>query len=120
MPPDLAPRAEPTATGLPAVERVRTQARVPGTDRDAVVVRFANGARLRYSRTADGDAVAEAWFPPDAADPAVVNERRDAGASPKAVALDALGAYLTFDDRARAEFVWGERNVAALLGEIEE
>jgi len=34
---------------LPPVMKVLPHATVPGTDRDAVVVRFGNGARLRYA-----------------------------------------------------------------------
>jgi hypothetical protein len=113
MPDQQGTRAEPDGS-LPAVTAVRTRVRERG--RDAVVVEFANGARLRYRET-DGP-VEEAWLPPEAdpADPAVLNDREtEAGA--EALALRALAEYLSFDGRPRAAFVWGEENLEALLGE---
>jgi hypothetical protein len=112
------PRGEPDGS-LPAVVAVRTRVRKRG--RDAVVIEFANGARLRYRET-DGP-VEEAWLPPgadtaDAADPPVVNER-ETEADAESLALRAVGEYLSFDGRRRAAFVWGERNLAVLLGERE-
>jgi hypothetical protein len=102
------------AGDLPAVVEVRTRARVEG--RDAVVVRFENGARLRYVDREGG--VREDWLPPDGDEPARTNDRAsDGDGSAEALALRAVGAYLSFDGRARAAFVWGERNVATLLGE---
>ena len=105
------PRAESDGP-LPAVVDVRTRVRERG--QDAVVVRFDNGARLRY-READ-DAVEEAWLGPESEQPAVTN-RREGEAGAEALALRALGEYLSFDSRRRAAFVWGERNLTALLGE---
>jgi hypothetical protein len=102
---------------LPDVVGVRT--RVVDRGRETVVVEFENGAELRY-HAPDGDrgAVEEAWVAPDddPATPAVVNERA-ADAGVEALALRAVGEYLSFDGRPRAEFVWGEANLHALLGE---
>jgi hypothetical protein len=108
-------RAEPDAgTGLPAIVGVRTRVVEESTE-GAVVVRFANGARLRYRETAAG--IEEAWVPPDGdpGDPAVTHAR-EADVGTEALALRTIGEYLSFDDRRRAEFVWGETNVAVLLG----
>ncbi|MFC7229597.1 hypothetical protein N0B31_19520 [Salinirubellus salinus] len=102
---------------LPDVVGVRT--RVVDRGRETVVVEFENGAELRYRAPAeDGAPVEEAWVAPgaDPADPTVVNER-GADAGEEALALRAVGEYLSFDDRRRAAFVWGERNLSALLGE---
>jgi hypothetical protein len=90
---------------LPDLSAVRTQATVGG--HDAVVVHFANGARLRYVQTED--AVHEEWLPPGADTPARTTERTDTGLA--AAALNAVGEYLSFDDRARAAFVWGTENL---------
>lgn len=104
------------ADDLPAIVGVRTRARIEG--RDAVVVRFENGARLRYVDREGG--VREGWLPPDGDEPARTNDRATDGDEPAAtLALRAVGAYLSFDGRARAAFVWGERNVATLLGETD-
>lgn len=97
---------------LPAVVGVRTRVRERATD--AVVVRFANGARLRYREA--GDSFEEAWLPPGGEEPALTS-RRDADAGAEALALRAVGEYLSFDSRRRAAFVWGEEILAALLGE---
>jgi len=105
------PFADPDGP-LPAVVEVRTRVRERGTD--AVVVRFANGARLRYRE--GNDAVEEGWLPPDG-DEASVTSRREADAGAEALALRAVGEYLSFGSRRRAAFVWGEENLAALLGE---
>lgn len=113
MPDQQGTRAE-SDESLPAVVDVRTRVRERG--RDAVVVAFANGARLRFRET-DGP-VEEAWLPPGATEPAVVNDREtEAGA--EALALRAVGEYLSFDGRRRAAFVWGEENARAVLGEGE-
>lgn len=105
------PCADPDGP-LPAIVDVRTRVRERGAD--AVVVRFANGARLRYRE--GSDAVEEAWLPPGGDEPAVTTPRAaDVGA--EALALRAVGEYLSFDSRRRAAFVWGEENLAALLGE---
>ena len=102
---------------LPDVVGVRT--RVVDGGRETVVVEFENGAELRYRAPAESDGpVEETWVAPvdDPAAPTVVNERTaDAGA--EALALRAIGEYLSFDGRPRAEFVWGEQNLTALLGE---
>jgi hypothetical protein len=98
------------AAALPAIVRVRTQATVRGND--AVVVRFATGARLRYVET--GNAVREEWLPPDADEPVRTVERPDADRAE--LALNAVGEYLTFDGRDRAAFVWGSENVAVVTG----
>lgn len=102
---------------LPDVVGVRTRALDRG--RETVVVEFENDAEVRYRTPAEaGDPIVEAWVAPDddPADPTVVNERSaDVGA--EALALRTVGEYLSFDDRRRAEFVWGERNLTALLGE---
>jgi hypothetical protein len=109
--------ADPTPereSALPAVVAVRT--RVVEGSREAVVVEFANGAQVRY-RQRDGR-VEEVWVPPgtDPAD-ATVRHDREADAGVEAVALRLVGEYLSFDDRRRAEFVWGAENTAALLGD---
>jgi len=101
---------EADAAALPPIVRVRTQATVRG--RDAVVVRFATGARLRYVDT--GDAVREEWLPPEADEPARTVERPDADRAE--LALNAVGEYLTFDGRDRAAFVWGADNVELIAG----
>lgn len=101
------------ATDLPAVDRIRAQAR-DDRGRHLVVVAFENGARLQYRRTNAG--VREEWVGPDADDP-IRAHLKDADGGPKALALEAVGTYLSFDDRARAEFVWGAANVATVLGE---
>lgn len=96
--------------------RILPHATVPGTDRDAVVVRFGNGARLRYAEAGpDAEEVREAWFAPEDPedDPSRVHDRDVESVA--AAALGAVGAYLTFDSRRRAEFVWGEANVEVLL-----
>lgn len=102
---------------LPDVVGVRT--RVVDGGRETVVVAFENGAEIRYRAPAEGDClIEEAWVAPtdDPTAPSVVNERAaDAGA--EALALRAVGEYLSFDGRARARFVWGEENLTALLGE---
>jgi hypothetical protein len=109
---------DPGDDPLPPVTKVLTHATVPGTDRKAVVVRFGNGARLRYAEAGQDDGetgVREAWFAPADPDddPSRVHERE--AESVAAAALGAVGAYLTFDTRRRAEFVWGEANVEVLL-----
>jgi hypothetical protein len=104
------PTAAPAATDLPAVVAVRTRV-VDDAGREATVVEFDNGARLRY-RAVD-DAVREAWLPPDAE--AATHEYDREADSPAALACRTVGEYLSFDRRARAEFVWGEANVATLL-----
>jgi hypothetical protein len=103
-----------TETELPAVTTIRTRVIEAGCE--AVAVEFANGAQVRYRETEAG--IEEAWIRPgaDPADPAVTHVREaDAGA--EALALRTLGEYLSFDGRRRAAFVWGEENVAAILGE---
>lgn len=96
--------------------RILPHATVPDTDRDAVVVRFGNGARLRYVEAGpDAEGVSEAWFAPeDPEDDPSRSWNREAE-SVAAAALGAVGAYLTFNSRRRAEFVWGEANVGVLL-----
>lgn len=105
--------AAESETALPAVTTVRTRAIDDGCE--TVVVEFANGAQLRYRETADG--IEEAWVRPDGdpADPAVTHVR-EAEAGAEALALRTLGEYLSFDGRRRAAFVWGEANVAAIVG----
>lgn len=108
---DEPPAEEQTdPTALPPIVRVRTQATVRG--RDAVVVRFGTGARLRYVDT--GNAVREEWLPPTADEPARTVERADADRAE--LALNAVGEYLTFDGRDRAAFVWGTDNVEIVTG----
>lgn len=107
-----ATRATPDGD-LPAITRVRTRVVEGTTDDHAVVIAFENGAEIRYRDT--DDAVREAWVPPAEDDPAVVHEREDEPV--RAVALGTVGAYLSFDGRTRAAFVWGEENVDVLLGE---
>lgn len=105
------------AETLPDVVGVRT--RVVDRGRETVVVEFGNGAELRYRAPTEGDrAVEEAWVAPgdDPTAPTVVNER-PADAGTEALALRAIGEYLSFDGRTRAAFVWGEENLTALLGE---
>lgn len=117
MPPQRSRAVPGTAaeqdTDLPAVTTVRT--RVIDDGCEAVVVEFANGAQIRYREAEAG--IEEAWIRPDGepADPAVTHVREaDAGA--EALALRTLAEYLSFDGRRRAQFVWGEENVTALLG----
>ncbi len=105
------PRVDPGGP-LPTIVGVRTRVRERGAD--AVVMEFANGARLRYRE--GGGAVEEAWLPPEDEEPAVTN-RREADAGAEALALRTVGEYLSFGSRRRAAFVWGEENLAALLGE---
>lgn len=97
---------------LPAVTKIRTRVRVG--DEDAVVVRFANGPRLRFQETDDG--VEEAWFPPDTTEPTVTNVKRE-DVTAETLALRVVGEYLSFNNRRRAAFVWGKQNLEALLGE---
>lgn len=104
------PESQDGASALPPIVRVRTQATIRG--RDAVVVRFGTGARLRYVDI--GDAVREEWLPPDADEPARTVDRPDGDRA--ALALNAIGEYLTFEDRDRAAFVWGVRNVELVTG----
>ncbi|PSP59246.1 hypothetical protein BRC72_01570 [Halobacteriales archaeon QH_7_66_36] len=96
-----------SGSDLPAVEQVRTQATVAG--RDAVVIRFESGARLRYVATET--AVREEWFAPDDEEPRRTTEREPPLCR---AALDTLGEYLSFDDRAHASFVWGAGNVEVI------
>lgn len=118
MPPQRTRAVPGTATEqeteLPAVTTVRT--RVIDGGRETVVVAFENGAQIRYREVEDG--VAEAWVRPgaDPGDPAV-RYVREADAGAEVLALRVLGEYLSFDGRHRAQFVWGEENVATLLGE---
>jgi hypothetical protein len=101
---------------LPDVVGVRTRAIDGG--RETVVVEFANGAEVRYRAPEEaGEPVAEVWVAPDddPGDPTLVNDRAaDVGA--EVLALRTVGEYLSFDDRRRAEFVWGEQNLTAVLG----
>lgn len=90
---------------LPDLEAVRTQATVRG--HDAVVVRLANGARLRY--VAVEGTVREEWLPPGEDAPERTVERPDTELT--RAALNAVGEYLSFDDRRRAAFVWGDENL---------
>lgn len=107
------PASEET-TDLPAIVEVRTRVVVDGDD--AVDVRFGNGARLRYREREA--VIEEQWVAPDGSveDPAVTHTRT-AEVGTEALALRTVGEYLSFDDRRRAEFVWGAENTAALLGE---
>ena len=100
-----------TEADLPAVDAIRAQAR-DDHGNHAVIVRFASGARLRYRDREDG--IVEEWFGPDDDHPARSHER-DHDGGPRALALEAVGSYLSFDDVARARFVWGAENVDALL-----
>ncbi|MFB6117111.1 hypothetical protein [Halosegnis sp.] len=95
-----------TAAALPAIVGVRTQATVAG--HDAIVIRFESGARLRY---VDDDPVREEWLAPGDETPTRTNRRET---PVQEAALGAVGAYLSFDDRAHASFVWGEENVDVL------
>jgi hypothetical protein len=103
-----APTTRARAGGnLPAVERVRTRAEAGG----AVVVAFASGAKLRCREHEDG--VVEVWTGPDGDR---YRQVRETDASHEEATLRTLGAYLSFDGRERAAFVWGERRVETLLG----
>jgi hypothetical protein len=95
---------------LPDLSAVRTQATVRG--RDAVVLRFANGARLRYVRAEE--TIREEWLPPDDDAPARTVDR---DADLATAALNAVGEYLSFDDRRRATFVWGAENLEVVTDE---
>jgi hypothetical protein len=112
--------AAPTAD-LPAVVAVRPHAEGDTT----TVIRFENGAELRYrphettgdtetaGDTADGEGgvVTETWVSPDGDRVTRVRE-----GDPERLALRTLGAYLSFESRSRAVFVWGEENVRTLFG----
>jgi hypothetical protein len=101
------------AADLPDVVRVWTRVERDG---DGVAVVFENGAELRYGEGETG--VEERWLAPDddPEEPTRCHERgTDTGV--EALALRTVAEYLSFDGRARAEFVWGEENLAALLGE---
>lgn len=93
---------------LPALTDVRPHA----AGGEAVVVAFENGARLRYRER--GDRVVEVWESPDG-DRRTREREVDGGR--EAAALRAVGAYLSFEDRRRAAFVWGGENVATLFGD---
>lgn len=128
---DAADATEETA--LPALSAIRPRAHDPESDDPMVEVRFENGARLRYRAAEDG--IREEWIGPAADGPSrshVVTApvEHDAegeadvsvGARPPTRiladrALCSVSTYLSFDDRTQAEFVWGEDNIAALLGE---
>ena len=114
---------------LPALEAVRPRATTVDGD-PAVEIRFDNGAAIRY-RAAEGG-IEEEWFAPGAdesarshaADPPSGGDGGDGptGDAPTRAALSdralcTIGSYLSFDGRRRAEFSWGEANVAVLIGE---
>lgn len=93
---------------LPALAAVRPHA----GGGEAVVVAFENGARLRYRER--GDRVVEVWESPDGER---LTRERDLDGGAESAALRAVAAYLSFERRERAAFVWGRENVATLLGE---
>lgn len=113
---EVRPRAHAAATGDPLVE-----------------LRFENGAKLRYRAASDG--IREEWFGPTDDSPAQSHiatapvEHDADGTADVSVgdrpstrvlsdrALCSVSTYLSFDDRRQAAFVWGEDNVAVLLGE---
>lgn len=124
--------ADADGSALPDIQGVRPRAYARGTDDPAVELRFENGGRIRYRATAEG--IREEWFGPDDDEPARSSSvsvpvahgaegRGDADPDGRPStrvladrALCTLGTYLEADGRPRAEFVWGEENVNALLG----
>lgn len=119
-------------SSLPQLTAVRPRANTGDGDA-AVELRFENGSRLRYRATPDG--VREEWFgtgddrPVCSHDVSMPVEHgadgqanmRFEGRPPTRVltdrALCTVSTYLSFENRTQAEFVWGDKNVAALLGE---
>lgn len=114
---------------LPDLEAVRPRAYVD--DDPAAVLRFSNGARLRYR--AGETAIVEEWVPPASGSPARSHEvstptphegtaepTTDGRPSSRALsdkAIAAVGSYLSFDSRTDAAFTWGEANVDVLFGD---
>jgi len=114
---------------LPTLAAVRPRAATAGED-PAVEIRFENGARIRYRATDAG--IEEAWIPPGSDEPArshaadlpsadgESDESRNGAPARSELsdrALCTIASYLSFDDRHRAAFSWGEANVSVLLGE---
>lgn len=127
------PNATGAATGtanddgtLPALASVRPRATTADGD-PAVEIRFENGATIRY-RAAD-DGIEEAWIAPGetestrshAADLPNAGDGSGDGPPTRSAlsdrALCTVASYLSFDDRRRAAFSWGDANVSVLLGE---
>lgn len=116
---------------LPNLSAVRPRA--TDDDGDPVVeIRFSNGARVRYRSIADG--IREEWLAPDADEPTrahtvdvppargdgAAESTSESGPSTRELAdraLCAISSYLSFGGRRRAEFTWGEANVAVLADE---
>lgn len=121
--------------GLPELSGVRPRSRTAEGD-PAVVLRFENGARIRY-RAAD-DGIREEWFdamgdeparshtvaavvPHDAdgRDDVATGDRPDTRTLTDR-ALCTVSSYLNFDSRLAAEFAWGDANVAVLCDDPAE
>lgn len=121
--------------GLPELSGVRPRSRADDGD-PAVVLQFANGARIRY-RAAD-DGIREEWFAGPGEEPARSHtvaavvphdaEGRDDAAPGDRPdtrtltdrALCTVSSYLNFDSRLAAEFTWGDANVAVLCDDAPE
>ncbi|MES3517602.1 MAG: hypothetical protein PPP58_08070 [Natronomonas sp.] len=105
------PEASASDSGgdLPPIVR----ARPPGVD-DCSVVRFGNGAEIRYRSLEDG--IEEAWVPPDGSEPVRAHRRENTDETTLEAAFRTVGTYLSFESRERAAFSWGEDNLAVILG----
>lgn len=125
--------AGPRTGGLPGIASVRPRAHDPASGDPTVELRFENGAKVCYRASEEG--LREEWFGPADDAPA----RSHAVSAPVAHdadgetdvpfeerpptrvladrALCTLSTYLSFDDRAQAEFVWGDENVSVLFAE---
>ncbi|CCQ37289.1 uncharacterized protein Nmlp_3151 [Natronomonas moolapensis 8.8.11] len=107
---------------LPELESVRPRATTADGD-PTVEIRFENGATICY-RAAD-DGIEEAWIAPGeteptrshAADLPSVGDDTPTRSALSDRALCTVASYLSFDDRRRAAFSWGDANVSVLLGE---
>lgn len=121
--------SDDSSSALPALDAVRPRA-TTGDGDPAVEIRFENGATIRYR--AAGDGIEEEWFAPEASaatrsHPADLPNADDGsdgsenGAPTRSDlsdrALCTVASYLSFGDRRRAAFSWGNGNVAVLLGE---
>lgn len=126
----------PAAAGgsaLPALSEIRPRAHDPASGDPLVELRFENGARVRYRASSDG--IREEWIGPADESPArahlvsapvehdadgAADAPLDARPSTRVLsdrALCTMSSYLSFDNRQQAAFVWGDENVAVLLGE---
>ena len=128
-------RHSPAAEGdrgdsrLPTLETIRPRATTEEGD-PAVEIRFSNGASIRYRGSSNG--IREEWFGPERArishsvDVPTAHDGNgaddaDAPTTSRVAdrALCTVSSYLGFESRQRAEFTWGQRNVAILTGDAE-